>query len=420
MGTIIVVIIGTVLSILVLLRDTLRKRYLTGTNPREYFNHPFDYELGWRLVFVRLPKIPYVGNLIPLILFFFLLFYVPAMIGSAFDGTLNPQSSDTVVTFFEEYLLLGGVIVTGMMCYLYRRVFEYVPHAMACIAKSRNTQDGRYTISPEAEAHLKSAASFIFQTGDGRKRSWLLFDVLLGIALIFAVAYPELRALQAAPDVNIWSDPKYPVGNIVNILVLFVYVYFIRLLLSYVIRLSIAMSSIGNTLSRENLLNIEPLHPDGAGGLAEFGNLARRIAMLILPITLYLVFWWYDRILPGERVDLLFWIASGVVILMVPVVFFLPLWGLHTAMTKAKNRALDVLSRHFDNNVANMWKWLENAGSMTRDEGLTTRENIENISVLYEHASKMPAWPFNTTTIVRLGGYILLTIIPVVVGIAFR
>jgi len=180
------------------------------------------------------------------------------------------------------------------------------------------------------------------------------------------------------------------------------------------------MRSIGNTLSRENLLNIEPLHPDGAGGLAEFGNLGRRIALLILPISLYLVFWWYNRILPGERVDFLFWIAAGVVILMVPVVFFVPLWGLHTAMTKAKSRALDVLSRHFDNNAATMWKWLGNAGSITRDEGLTTRENIENITVLYEHVSKMPVWPFNSTTIVRLGGYILITIIPVVVGIAFR
>lgn len=418
MGTVIVIIIGTLVSILLLLRDTLRKRDLIGANPREYFSHPFDYELGWRLVFIKLPRIPYVGSLITLILFFFLLFYVPAMIGSSFDGALH--ASDEFVAFFEESLLLGGAIVTGTMCYLYRRVFEYVPHAMACIAKSRNTQDGRYTISSEAEAHLKSAASFIFQTGNGRKRSWLLFDVLLGIILICAVAIPELRALQADPGVSIWSDPDYPVGNIVNILVLFVYVYFIRLLLSYVIRLSIAMRSIGNTLSRENLLNIEPLHPDGAGGLAEFGNLGRRIALLILPISLYLVFWWYNRILPGERVDFLFWIAAGVVILMVPVVFFVPLWGLHTAMTKAKSRALDVLSRHFDNNAATMWKWLENAGSITRDEGLTTRENIENITVLYEHVSKMPVWPFSPTTIVRLGGYILITIIPVVVGIAFR
>jgi len=419
MATVIVVIIGTLVSILLLLRDTLRKRDLIGDNPREYFSHPFDYDLGWRLVFTKLPTIPYVGRLITLILFFFLLFYVPAMIGSSIDGTLTDPRLE-VVAFFDESLLLVGAIITGTMCYLYVRLFEYVPRAMACIAKSRNTRDGGYTISPEAGAHLKSAASFIFQTGNGRKRWWLLFDVLLGITLICAVAYPELRALQAEPGVRIWSDPYYPWGNIVNILVLFVYVYFIRLLLSYVIRLSIAMFSIGNTLSRENLLNIEPLHPDGAGGLAEFGNLGRRIAMLILPITLYLVFWWYDRILPGERVDLLFWVASGVLILMVPVVFFVPLWGLHTAMTKAKNKALDVLSRYFDNNATTMWKWLENAGSMTRDEGLTTRENIENISVLYEHVSKMPVWPFNTTTIVRLSGYILVTVIPVVVGIAFR
>ena len=208
MGTIIVVIIGAVLSILVLLRDTLRKRYLTGTNPSEYFSHPFDYELGWKLVFIKLPKIPYLGNLITLILLFFLLFYVPAMIGSAFDGTLNPQSSDTVVTFFEEYLLLGGVIVTGMMCYLYRRVFEYVPHAMACIAKSRNTQDGRYTISPEAEAHLKSAKE-MFKSGKWLYAAGILSDDGKMIGSMIVCEFPSRKELEE------WlKEEPYVTGNV--------------------------------------------------------------------------------------------------------------------------------------------------------------------------------------------------------------
>jgi len=66
------------------------------------------------------------------VLFFVLLLYIPAMIGSAFDRSLtDPESSATLVAFFEEFLLLGGVAVSGIMCYLYRRVFDYVPRAMA-------------------------------------------------------------------------------------------------------------------------------------------------------------------------------------------------------------------------------------------------------------------------------------------------
>jgi ABC-type multidrug transport system fused ATPase/permease subunit len=412
MGTVITVIIGALLSVSLLLRDTLPKRKLMGANPREYFSHPFDYELGARLVFIKLPKIPYLGSLVTPILFFLLLVYVPAIIGSSLDGVLFAQSLKVDVAFFEESIPLGGAIVAGVMCYLYRRVFEYVPHGMVSVAKSRNTQDGSYTISPEAKAQLKSTASFIFQAGNGRRRSWLLFDILLGIALICMVAYAQLGKLWAEPGVSMYGDPAYLWSNIVTILGWFIYVYFIRLLLSYVIRLIIAMRSIGKTLDRKNLLHIEPLHPDGAGGLAEFGNLAGRIGLLILPIALFLLFWWYDRILPETRVDFFFIVAGIAVIVMIPVFFFVPLWGLHTAMAKAKKRALDVLSRHFDDNAAAMWKCLEDEESITREEGSSARENIENISTLYEHVSKMPVWPFNTTTIVRLGGYMLIVVVP--------
>lgn len=417
MGTVIVVIIGASLSILVLLRDTLRKRDLIGDNPREYFSHPFDYELGWRLVFTKLPRIPYAGSLITFVLFFVLLVYIPPMIASLIDGTwFDPQSSDMFVTFFEDPLLLAAAVVTGVICYLYRTVFEHVPDAMVSIAKSRNAQDGSYTISPEAEAQLKSTASFIFQAGNGRKIPWLLIDVLLGITFIFMVAWSELGDLRAVPDVLHWSLPYFPLGNIANILRWFVLLYFTRLLMSYVIRLSVAMWSIGKAFERENLVHIEPLHPDGAGGLAEFGSLGWRMASLILPLALFLLFWWFFTVFL-KSMGAGPWFIPAVIILavMVPVVFFLPLWGLHTAMTKAKSRALDVLSRHFDNNAATMWKWLGNAGSITRDEGLTARENIENISTLYEQVSKMPVWPFNTGALVRFGGYMLVVIVPLLI-----
>lgn len=417
MGTVIAVIIGALVSILLLLRDTLHKRELIGANPREYFSHPFDYELGTRLIFIKLPTIPYVGSLITIVLFFFLLLYIPSMIGSAFDGKLiDPQSSDMFVAFFEDPLLPAVVVVAGVVCYMYRKVLDDVPHAMTSIAKSRNPQDGSYTIYPEAEVQLKSTASFIFQAGNGRKRSWLLFDVLLGITLIGMVVYSELGDLWAAPKISIWSVPDNLGGNIGNILHWFVLVYFVRIIMSYVIRLSVAMWSIGKTLSRKNLLHIEPLHPDGGGGLAAFGNLGWRMASLILPIALYLLFWWYiTTVLSGMGGGP--WFVSAVIILalMIPVVFFLPLWGLHTAMAKAKNGALDVLSRHFDSNAAAMWKWLENEESMTRDEGSIARANIENISALYEHVSKMPVWPFDTTTWVRFGGYMLVVIVPTLI-----
>lgn len=291
MGTLIVVIIGASLSILLLLRDTLRKRDLIGDNPREYFSHPFDYELGWRLVFIKLPRIPYAGSPITIVLFFVLLLYILPMIGSSIHGTLiDPPSPDGFVAFFDDPRLLVAAVVAGVVCNLYRRVFEHVPDAMTSIAKSRNTQVGSYTISPEAEAQLKSTASFIFQAGNGRKRSWLLFDVLLGVILICMVVISVLHQLRTAPDIAVWSGPKYFWGITGSILHWLVLVYFIRLLLSYVIRLSVAMWSIGKTLGRENLLHIEPLHPDGAGGLAEFGKLGWRMASLILPFALYLVF----------------------------------------------------------------------------------------------------------------------------------
>lgn len=82
-------------------------------------------------------------------------------------------------------------------------------------------------------------------------------------------------------------------------------------------------------------------------------------------------------------------------------------------MAKAKNEAFDVLSRHFDNNAPAIWRWLDDEGSMARDEGLTARDNIESISVLYEQVSRMPVWPFNTRIIARFVGYMLVAIVPI-------
>ena len=416
MATVIAVIIGASLSLLVLLRDTLPKRDLRGTTSREYFSHPFDYELGWRLVFTKLPGIQYAGSLITFVLFFALVTFILPMIASLIDGTLtDPQSRYMFTAFIEDPLMVGQPLLYGVMFYLYRRVFEHVPDAMLSIARSRNTQDGNYTISPKAEDQLKSTASFIFQAGDGRKTPWLLFDVLGGIALICMVAFSELNDLRADPLGSVWADPGNPFGNAANILLLFFVFYFARPLVSYLLRLAVAMWSIGKAFERENLLHVEPLHPDGAGGLAEFGNLGWRMASLILPIALYLVFWWFARIPAGRGAGVFFVPGIIALVVMVPVVFFLPLWGLHTAMAKARKRALDVLSRRFYDNAPAMRKCLEGEGSVTRDEGLGARENIENISALYEHVSKMPVWPFNTATVVRLGGYMLVVLMPILV-----
>lgn len=413
MPTAIILGVGFLCSLLILLRDVLRKRSLKGGTPEKYFGNPYDYELGTILIFKKLPCLPIVGNLGSLVLFFSVLLYVPALLAAKVDGSWFLPEGDK--GFLEEFLLPAGVIIIALVAYIFRTIMDFLPTAVMSIVKYKINPELSEQIKPEAKEHIKKAASFIFQTDGGRSISSLMFDIGLGIFLMISVIALQIAKLFKDPTAStLWADPPHLWGNIAMITVWFILIYFARIIGSYVVRISVALWRLGRILDQEKLLDVEPLHPDGAGGLGEFGKLAWRMDLLLMPLVIFLFYWYFTR-----GMDPVFYILTIACFILVPFVFLLPLWGVHKAMAQAKREEQDILSKRFNLYAPIMRRWFNNEDGTTKEQGFEAQEAIERIHVQYERVSKIPVWPFNTITLLKVLTYMLAVLLPTIIGTIF-
>lgn len=398
-----------------LLRDVLHKRELKGETPEEYLSHQYDYELGSVLCFKIFKRVPIIGYLGSSFLFYVSIIFIPALIVSLVQGTLiSPK--ENVMGLLQDNALLWGVVAGTVFLFIYRKIMDFMPDTIMSLVKNKNNIVMRDEINKKETAYISWFADYLFQTKDGRTRNWLIFDISFGALLMILVAYAQyLKVLD--PGIFLgktdftshWGNPEYLGGNIVLIYIWFVLVYYVRIVISNILRLAWAMRQFGTKLDKAGDLDIEPLHPDGAGGLGKFGKLTWRMALLILPITAYLFFWESDR---GE--NFIFYMSVIFVFIMIPIIFIIPLWGVHRGMSKAKNDELNHLSRHFNESAGIYNRWLENRDQSEKEEGLIAQRNLVDVSSLYERVLKMPVWPFNTAILIRVGGFMLLSIWPLV------
>lgn len=398
-----------------LLRDVLHKRELKGETQNEYLNHQYDYEIGSVLCFKIFRRVPVIGYLGSTFLFYFSFIFIPALIVSLIHGTLiSPK--ENVMGLLQDDALLWGVAAGTALLFIYRKIMDFMPGAIKSLVKNNNNIMMRDEINKKETTYISWFAGYLFQTKEGRARNWLIFDISFGILLMILVAYAQYskvldpsRFLGETGFKTSWSNPEYLGGNIVLIYIWFVLVYYIRIVISNILRLTWAMRQLGAKLDNDEALSIEPLHPDGAGGLGEFGKLTWRMALFVLPIVAYLLFWNYDR-----GVNLIFYMSVIFVFIMIPIIFIAPLWGVHRGMAKAKKTELELLSKHFNESAGIYNRWLRNRDQLEKEDGSIAQKNLVDVSSLYERVLKMPVWPFNTAILIRVGGFMLLAIWPLV------
>ena len=165
----------------------------------------------------------------------------------------------------------------------------------------------------------------------------------------------------------------------------------------------------GKKLYNERLLRIEPLNPDGALGFGEFGKLAWRIDLVLLPTMGMAVFYYMAGDIPVVYI-----IGLIILLLLIPIFFFGPLWGLHRVMLKTKSQELRILSQQYNLNVSIVRQWLKGEEGIKRIDGLAAKEVLKSVILLHEQTSRMPVWPFDTTTLTKVLGYFLLPIVAIV------
>ncbi len=394
-------------------RDIFHSRKLHGTTSEERLGHQWDYELGFPLLFKRLPGIhlfgkPRFGSSGSRLVLAVLILFVLGLLASVADGTLFIPGDD--IGFFEDSASLSVIVAIAATFYLFRRVMDMVPEALRSILRDTSDDLSQVQVDSDIEGCLQEVASVLFQTEEGRGRWGRALDVGLTIGFAsFAVLIYASGVFNPAEIVN-WKGSDHFWGNMFGIIQLgLVFVYVVPRGLGYLVRLIWSLWYLGKKLGGANLLRIQPLNPDGAGGLGKFGNLAWRIDLVLLPILVVAVAWYMVWDITPTYVTSLI-----MAILLIPFFFFGPLWSLHEAMKKAKNKELRLLSQKFDPNASIVKRWLNNEEGVKREDGLEATEVLERIILLHERTSRMPVWPFDHTTLTKVSVYILIPIIAMV------
>lgn len=382
-------------------RNIFRGRKLHGITSEEWLGHQYDYEKGFHLLFKRLPEIRLfgrlrLGSLGSLLVFIVLIPYALGLLASLADGTLFLPGDE--MSFFEDYLTLPMLVAIAVTLYFFRKVMDMVPEAFRSI---RNDTFEKY---------LKGVAGVLFQTKKGRVRWEQLLDVGLTFTFAYFIALAWANGVNNPTTFGAWDSPNHFWGNMFGIIEFsLAFVYVLPRILGYLIRLVWCMWYFGKKLYEERLLRIGPLNPDRDGGLGIFGKLAWRIDLVLLPTMGMAVFYYMAG-------DITPWYIGGLIItiLLIPIFFFGPLWGLHRVMVRTKSEELRKLSYQYDLNAPIVSRWLLGEEGIKRIDGLAAKEALEIVIRMHEQTSRMSVWPFDVTILTRVLGAFLLPIIAIV------
>ena len=147
----------------------------------------------------------------------------------------------------------------------------------------------------------------------------------------------------------------------------------------------------------EHDVHIQPLHPDGAGGLKPVGRLCMKLRAAAVAVGLCavgIVMWntmtlAYPLYHPVNVVTMLAYVCG------VTVAVFLPLHATHRRMAEARHEMLDAINREYETHSSGFLAAL--AGRESVDHDLLRQ--MESLHQMHRIAREMPVYPINMTIV---------------------
>lgn len=162
---------------------------------------------------------------------------------------------------------------------------------------------------------------------------------------------------------------------------------------------------------RDQRINISPWHPDRCGGLKGISQYSATLGYAIAVVGLTVSVQTIQEIAYGTFASsYLTWIGLVAYVLCAPLIFFLPLGTAHTAMRKAQQSHLLVLSKQFDEQYNLITDTIEDSP----DELEASVMKIECLQTLYKITEDFTIWPFD---IVNLRRFLTITLAPLLPGV---
>ena len=241
------------------------------------------------------------------------------------------------------------------------------------------------------------------------KNPYVIFKFLF---IFCGITFATVNAINTIRPGEVWGHDVYDsVSHISGYIAqrIFFYIWWAYILpnfIYYFIVIVITLNRLFRLVIETDSLDLQPMHPDNAGGLGRLGRMALNFNIAILLTMLISATLYYTH---GYNIPL----VCGVVVqfLLLPVVFFLPLLEVHRAMKIKKESLLMEISKHY--------KCVSNVlvQKISKDKKVFV-DNYDKVKEEYEEESKLrslyrslediPTWPFDIRTIIQFTSTILL------------
>lgn len=153
-------------------------------------------------------------------------------------------------------------------------------------------------------------------------------------------------------------------------------------------------------------LDVQPRHPDRAGGLKRIGDIAFQIATIYLVFAAYLSFvaTTMRRHEVINELPILVYLGLVVAVFLVYLTFYGPMLAVHTAMTRVKAAYQDDAYRKIASTKHALAELIEHRES-AEDSALIERlkDDLAQLRDIYFNKDEptIPTWPFDTAILVR-------------------
>ncbi len=256
-----------------------------------------------------------------------------------------------------------------------------------------------------SETHLKTELTKTHRRFRSRIAPYMATLVGLAYSLWYIWTYAIFPDKAPYPT---WVT-AHPAIVLVNVPLIFVALYALAMVLYDLAAVFIALGR----LVKQQTFRVEPLNPDGAGGLGAIGrfsaNLSYGIGVFGLSLFLGAIF---GGSYTAKNYPLFALIALYV--LGVLLVFFLPLWSTHTEMTKFRSRLVKEISNEFDD----VFRQLRNSRAESADVIQPLLEKAQQIDEMLGYVKRFPIWPFNLSSVRKFFGVAWSPLIPTIISIA--
>lgn len=305
-----------------------------------------------------------------------------------------PLNLDNINT--SSLLIVGPAGVMGLVCtLLFQRFMTLTPRALVELEEAGRIRPraDSYKFDDELEASLRSRWRFLMP---------VLFipPVLAFLVMSHSFRHTFTVAAKYEYALEVWPALLWMV--LVFVLMPTIMIYFG----GQIAWTHIVLSRFITRLTGAFELDVQPRHPDRAGGLKRIGDIAFQIATIYLVFAAYLSFvattaGRYDAI--GE-LPVLVYMGLTVAIFLVYLTFFGPMLAVHTAMTRVKSAYQDGAYRKIavvKETLADVIERRQTDADSEQIERLKT--DLDQLRDIYFNKDEpsIPTWPFDTAILLR-------------------